>query len=227
MSGMFSAIARFLGFGKREIEKPEDEEWPDDSPAQTILREQLEYYFSDVNLENDTNFKEEIAKSDERYVSVGYILGCNRVKQMGSTDQDILQAAASSPYLEADFEARAIRSKRPFVSDPQRSSRTLRVSGFGPNVPQHAQLEFFESIFPGSVRRISLVRAHRRDTFQYSGTSIVELDSVDLAKRAVENGIEYGNGLMGVELLSEYQSKARQNTPNSAEKRTPRNSRRN
>jgi hypothetical protein len=227
MSGFFSFISRACGFtGNPDQTIASDDDWADDNPRQTLLREQLEYYFSGVNLERDANFLAEIGRSSTGQVSIDYILACNRVKQLHATADDVLQAAASSPYLTADPRSRTISSRSPFVSDPNRGSRTLRVTGFSANVPQSAQLQFFESIFPGAVARVNLVRTVDRDgQFVYSGTSIVELDDPDLASQAVENGIEYGTGLLEVELLSGYQEKTKKKAQAPPPKRPPKNSR--
>jgi lupus La protein len=186
------------GFGFQKGSSSSDAE-PPESSEQTLLREQLEYYFSDANVERDEQFRSEIAKSEERFVSVEYILACNRVKQLAATANDILTAAAESRFLEADFDGRRVRSTTVFVSDPRRSFRTIRVAGFATDIPQSVQTEFFESIFPGKVRYVNLLRAG--ESLDYTGVSIVELDNEEIADAAAQRGIEYGDGVLAVEVV--------------------------
>jgi hypothetical protein len=227
MRSVLSFCAWALGFRKGDQESSdlsETSDWGDENPERTLLREQLEYYLSDTNLENDNHFKTEIAKNVDRWVSVEYIMHCNRVKQLGATVEDVLQAASSSPYLEANFAKQAVRSKTPFVSDARRPFRSLRVSGFAKDVPQWAQLQFFQTILPGIVRITLLRKANENGVLESLGITDVELEDEEVAKAAVKRGIEYGKGLLNVQLLSDFHEKQTAKTGKKAEARQPRQS---
>lgn len=231
MRSILSVFAKALGFTKpadsvSESEVEEDAYWGIDNPREQLLREQLEYYFSDANLEKDANFRAEIAKNSERYVSVDYIMNCNRVKQMRVTPEEILSAAGGSLYIEADMTRRAVRSQKEFVSDPHRSERTLRVTGFAADVPQFSQIEFFKSIFPRDELRVNLLRRFDNGEFVFTGTTLLELESIESANLALERGIEYGRGELKIVRLSEYEEMLKnQKKPQKKEKRSPKKAR--
>lgn len=225
MRTALSIFARTLGFTKpcdsvSESEVEENAYWGIDNPKEQLLREQLEYYFSDVNLERDVNFREEIAKNSDRYVSVDYLMRCNRVKQMKATPEEVLAAAGGSTYIEADMIRRAVRSQKEFVSDPQRSQRTLRVTGFAADVPQFSQIEFFKSIFPKDDLRVTLLRKQEGEEFVYTGVSLLELETIESANLALERGIEYGKGTLGLVRLSDYEAQLKHQKGNK-KNRTP------
>lgn len=220
---LLKVCAKVLGFehdpsDESEIEYSGESDWDDENPGLTILREQLEFYFSDANLEKDKAFREEIEKNGDRYVPVTFILNCNRIKQMEATADDILEAANRSKYLDADMGRQMVRSKEPFHHDDQRPFRTIRVTGMQSHVPQYAQEDFYQSIFTGHNLRVNLLRHYDEQTgeFIYTGTSLVELDDTDLAKEVAERKIEYGSSTLDVELLSEYQSRMKKNANDSA-----------
>jgi hypothetical protein len=166
------SLARGLGF-HAELSSSEDE--PPNSDAHTLLREQLEYYFSDANPEQSHRFKAEIARSDDCFVNIKYIL----------------TAAAESYFLDADFISRRIRAllERPAPPLPDDPSHQIR-----PGHPAVLTDRLFESLFPGKVQRVTLIR--RGDPLKYTGVSIVELDSEELANVAAERGLRYGDGVL-------------------------------
>lgn len=57
-----------------------------------ILRSQVLYYLSDDNLRRDSFFQGVIAASNEGWVPLESIVACPRMKQMGATVKDILEA---------------------------------------------------------------------------------------------------------------------------------------
>lgn len=61
---------------------------------------QLEYYFSDKNLEYDEFFFGEIEASAERFLKLEIVLNCNKIKKMGSTHSDLQAAVEKSEILE-------------------------------------------------------------------------------------------------------------------------------
>ena len=66
------------------------------------LKAQIEYYLSDENLKRDRFFHEKISEDLNGYLSLEFILACNKVKQSGATKEDIINAIKSSTELELE-----------------------------------------------------------------------------------------------------------------------------
>ncbi|KAH0789547.1 La domain containing protein [Histomonas meleagridis] len=231
MKAILDFFAKILGFEKDPNDftssESEDRDFPDPHPNRTLRMEQLQYYFSGNNLENDEVFRTEIEKNPEGYVSYDFLLKCNRLRQLKSTPKKLFVAGCASAYLDAD-EQKGIKSKKPFVSDPRRAYRTIRVSGFRPYVPLSEQEEFFTSIpdFAGLIEYIGLERRYDKDTDRlvYTGTTTIEFKEEGIAQSVLERGIQYNSkdGLK-IELLSDFINRTKKNLNNRNNKqRSPR-----
>ncbi|OHT06023.1 lupus la ribonucleoprotein [Tritrichomonas foetus] len=181
-----------------------------------------------MNLEKDAKFRDEIDKSGDRSVPFEFILECPRIKLLETTTDDICEAATNSEYLELALDEnnqpKGVRSKVPFVSDPHRSERILKISGIGKTVPQDKRLEFFRSLFNAEdgieVVSVHVVRKEIDGQIVNTDTSIVEFSTVEGAEAVIEQGIQYGNKLL--EIQRQFKPK---NKENSSQKSTPKGKR--
>ena len=216
--------ASLLGFEKdpASVSNSEnDDDWGDTNPRLTQIREQLEYYFSGINLEKDNVFLAEISKSPERYVSVDFILNCKRMEILEASVDDVLDAADESYYLESDRSNKRVRSKMPFVPDPNRAQRVLRISGIGSKVPQVEQLDFFRSIFGDNVEQIHLIRKEQDGEIVYTNSTLVEFATPEVAKEVFERGIQYGDSSLDIKpyaIAYDANKQKKQDDANSQEK---------
>jgi len=77
------------------------EEQSDSNDKRSKLRRQIEHYFSDHNLEQDSFFHGKISEEPDGWLSAAWLLGCPKVEEMGVVDEvDIEAAIADSPLLE-------------------------------------------------------------------------------------------------------------------------------
>lgn len=89
------------------------------------LREQIEYYFSDLNLVNDSFFHNAITTNPEGYVPLTVFLKCNRIIQLGA-DLDALRIAISdSSFLEMSEDKEKVRRKNGTPPPPLCSNNTF------------------------------------------------------------------------------------------------------
>ena len=167
---------------------------------------QLEFYFSDQNLENDKVLRKEIEKNENRWVDVVFILEFPRMKISKVTAEELILCAQNSPFLEADPIYQRIRSVRQFESDPRRKYRTISVQGINTDAGLDLQRKFFDSLF-NDVRAVHPFYKISSKELVYSGKTYVELGSEDEAKIAVEKGIEFGDGVLKVELLADFEKR--------------------
>ena len=80
---------------------------------QTILeiKEQIEYYLSDANLEKDYFFHDIISSNPEGYLDLKYILKCNKIKNKGWTKEDLKKGIILSNSIELDKTGEKVRRK--------------------------------------------------------------------------------------------------------------------
>lgn len=90
---------------KQKVEEPAKPAAPLGSrPDPALVKKQIEYYFSDMNLKHDKFFHEKISKDQGGWLDVALLLSCNKVKAMKATQEDLLGSLASSE-LETKEEA--------------------------------------------------------------------------------------------------------------------------
>ena len=76
------------------------------------IKNQIEYYFSDENLETDKFFNELISNSnDNGYIDLSYILNCNIVKESNFSKEKIFEILKNSENIEINKEKTKIRRK--------------------------------------------------------------------------------------------------------------------
>ena len=168
------------------------------------IKEQIEFYFSDMNLENDNDFSKLILKSENRFINISYLLNRNRLKMLNATEEDIIFALKDSNEIEIDEKNFLIRSKIPFISDPRRKYRTLRISGLPNECDYKFQYEFFKSIFNNKLIRLSLYQKNFNNKLIYTGRTFIELNTEEEAKIAFERGIEFNDKLLEVQIVGNY-----------------------
>lgn len=67
-----------------------------------MIKKQVEYYFSDKNLENDSFFHNKISSDKEGWVDLGFIMNCNKIKQLTENHDDVVEAIKESSEVEHD-----------------------------------------------------------------------------------------------------------------------------
>merc|ERR1740121_3225775 len=72
------------------------------------LRTQLEYYLSDDNLQRDRFFHEAISANDGGWLEMNNIMACKRVKTLGASAADVVEALRESD-LEVREDGAAVR----------------------------------------------------------------------------------------------------------------------
>ena len=77
----------------------------------TIIKEQIEYYLSDKNLEHDSFFHKKISEDTNGYLDLELLLKCNKCKNAGWTLDDIKEGIKLSENIELDKEGKKVRRK--------------------------------------------------------------------------------------------------------------------
>ena len=75
------------------------------------IKNQIEYYLSDANLEKDYFFHEKISSSSEGYLPLQLLLKCNKIKNKGWTKEDLKKGIQLSKEIELDETGEKVRRK--------------------------------------------------------------------------------------------------------------------
>lgn len=155
----------------------------DESTNRKIVN-QLDYYFSDVNVVHDKFLLEEF-KKDEGWVKLSTLMTFSRLKALANEESKLIEALkeCESDIVELDEEKKQVRRKNPLPDlDEYRKeldSRTLHLSGF-PSDYTFEPLHKWCSQY-GEVESLSM-RNHFK-TRQFKGNILVVFKSkVDAEK---------------------------------------------
>ena len=75
------------------------------------IKEQIEYYLSEENLEKDYFFNDKISLDPESYLDLKFLLKCNKIKKKGWTKEDLKKGIELSTILELDPKGEKVRRK--------------------------------------------------------------------------------------------------------------------
>ncbi|EAY10822.1 La domain containing protein [Trichomonas vaginalis G3] len=201
-----------------EVDEPEIEL----EPHLDAIREQMEFYLSNSNIESDSFMKEAINEREDRYVKIATFLTFNRMKSLNATEEDIIEACSASKHLEVNKAEKIVRSKVPFVSDPRRSYRTVHIEGFDETETLDDIKALFKEQYPRSALRTEMRKINRKGGEKiFSGQVNVEVKDEATAKKIVENGILYhGKQLKGI-LFSDFKANLVSKKKGTPKKDTP------
>ena len=75
------------------------------------IKNQIEYYFSDENLETDIFFNELFSKSIDGYIDISYLLNCNIIKENNITKEELIEILKTSEKIEINEARTKIKRK--------------------------------------------------------------------------------------------------------------------
>ena len=76
-----------------------------------LIKEQIEYYLSDKNLEHDSFFHQKISENSSGYLDLELLLKCNKIKNAGWTLDEIKEGIKLSNNIELDKDEKKVRRK--------------------------------------------------------------------------------------------------------------------
>ena len=94
-----------------------------------LVREQLEFYFCDLNVNQDKYLKG-IIDTNDGYVPIETILGFVKMRELGSTKQHIVLAVEKSTQLILSEDKESIKRRSPIPSDEEVNKKSLFVKPF-------------------------------------------------------------------------------------------------
>lgn len=201
----FHKLTSWCNGAAPEVEVQPEVELPENLKQ---IRKQMEFYFSDSNLEGDSFMKNTINEREDRYVEASVFLRFKRIQNLNATEDDILTACAASKTLEVDREHKLIRSKKPFVADPRRAYRTVSLRGFDKTETLDSLNEFFAEKV-GDVKKITMRKGNQKGSGEkfFTGIVEVELGTEELAQELVKNGLTYNGKDLSPILVTDLKKK--------------------
>ncbi|XXG89467.1 hypothetical protein AAC387_Pa12g1448 [Persea americana] len=193
------------GFGEREaVHVPADPEPPpprngvSEEVAQKIVN-QVEYYFSDINLATTDLLMRSINKDPEGFVPISVVASFKKIKAMVSNHSLLASVLRTSSKLVVSEDGKKIRRRHPFTDTnmEELQSRTIVAE----NLPEDHSYQNLMKVFSiiGSVKTIrtcppqtstgaasAASRSGKTDMlFSNKLHAFVEYESVELAEKAV------------------------------------------
>lgn len=176
------------------------------SPILLKAKKQMEFYFSPSNVDTNSFMKQLVNQEPDRYCPISVFMTFNKIIQMNISEDELLEACKASDDLEVDFERRMVRTKIPFKPDLRREYRTICVYGLNQDENLESLIELFTKAY-GKVLRVEMKNKNRKGGQKFfSGIAYVELESEDLANKAVSDGFNYDGKKNDVKLVSDLRN---------------------
>jgi lupus La protein len=145
-----------------------------DSDLNAKILKQLEYYFSDVNLQRDKFLQDEM-KKDHGWIPLDVLLTFNRLKQLTTDKAAIVAAVKDSELVDVSEDSEKVR-RNPAVPIPENSlefwqevkTRTVYIKGFPPETTLDDIMEFLKphgEIVNVIMRRLKESKAFKGSIF--------------------------------------------------------------
>lgn len=209
---------------KPELENEDEQEQVSLTTAQKTARKQMEFYFSEPNVQRDTYMKQRIDEGEDRYCPISDFLRFQIIKDLGITEEELVQALSTSRKLELNPEKTHVRSIKPFKNDPRIDYKTISIGGLDLDETRESLHNLLTEQF-GRVDYLLLrsIKDKQTQKKKFGGKIDVQLKSEEAAKRAQEKGFNYHGQNLPVKIIGEMKDEGE--TPKkekSSSKRTPR-----
>lgn len=146
------------------------------------IREQMEFYFSDSNLQKDRFLKKQYTESEDGYIDLSIFLSFNRIRALTTDVSTLAKALSSSTLLKVSENGTKVKRLTPLLEPKDLDKRTVYVEC----LPHHVDHEWVKRLFSacGKVVYVSLPRY--KTTKDPKGFAFVEFETVEAAKKACE-----------------------------------------
>ena len=135
------------------------------------IRQQLEFYFCDLNVNQD-KYLRGIIDTNEGYVPIETILGFVKMKELGCSKADIISAVESSTQLLLNEDKESIKRKTPIPTDEEVNKKSLFVKSFPKDATYESIYHCIEQFAKVDAMRMNFNRMPNGAVF--NGTIFVE-----------------------------------------------------
>lgn len=167
-------------------------------------KDQIEYYLSPFNLDQDDFMRQKALENKDGYIEVSVFLSCNRIRQIGVSAENLLKSCAMSHFLEVDFDKQAIRTKYRYAKDGKRVARTVRIDG----LPKETTVDsLYDTLIDDVAEPESLIlqqSKNEKGAITFNGTAVVTFRTEDAALQALAAPLYCNGEKMRMSLLSDF-----------------------
>lgn len=155
----------------------------------SLIRQQMEFYFSDSNLAKDKFLTSLIFQSNEGYIDLAVFLNFNKIRALTTDTEDIRKALVSSEILKISEDSKHVKRITRIQPLENVDDCTLYLE----NLPTHATHDWIREIFSpfGKINYVSLPRL--KASKKIKGFAFVEFNNPE----SVESACQYFNGSSG------------------------------
>jgi len=146
------------------------------------VQKQLDFYFSDVNLNHDRFLRKEVEKDADGYVDLPTMLKFNKLKQLTSDVSVLAKAVENSSSLQLNDDRTKVKRAVTLLPLENVDARTVYVEEF----PTHADHDWLKSMFStcGTVNYISLPKYKHNN--HVKGFAFIEFSTAQEAQKACQ-----------------------------------------
>lgn len=149
------------------------------------IQEQVEFYFSQSNLQRDVFLKKAIAADAERFVPISTLLTFNRLKALTTEPDVIVEALKKSEVVEVSSCETKIRSISELNPIDTSKERTLYAKGY-PIDDAEITIENISKIW-SEYGKVLMVRMRKEaDHTTFKGSLFVEYDTEEAMQKAIK-----------------------------------------
>jgi hypothetical protein len=156
---------------KRPVEETESAvELPVEKKQRTAcnldaLQKQVEYYMSDSNLKHDKFFHDKISENENGWLSLNFILACNKIKALTTDAKDIVESMKASSVVEVNEAGDALRRRNPLPAFEGELKRSIKAGKDKHPAIHKRQIQIGEFKFPNlaaAKKRVGEILKSRR-----------------------------------------------------------------
>lgn len=143
------------------------------------IREQMEFYFSDSNLNKDKYLKEKLKESSDGFIPLSVFAKFNKIKALTTDVSVIALALQASSFLEVNLEHKVKR-----ISEVKELTNADNCTVYVENLPKHVTHDWVKHMFKrcGNVTYVSLPKYKK--TGDFKGFGFVEFSCPEAVTKA-------------------------------------------
>jgi len=146
------------------------------------VQKQMDFYFSDVNLNHDRFLRKEVDRDPDGYVDLSTMLKFNKLKKLTNDVSVVAKAVENSPSLQLNTDRTRVKRTSKLLEIENVDARTVYVEEF----PANTDHDWLKSIFStcGTVSYISLPKYKHNN--QVKGFAFIEFTTSEEAQKACQ-----------------------------------------
>lgn len=197
-------LGSMIALENQNVADKEDEEL---TPNMERAKDQMEYYFNNLNLERD-NFLLKKYQETNNKIPVDVFMTFNQMIKLEISPDDVLFACSKSKYLNVDFDNKTISRKETFKKDRYRKDRTLRITGIPLDFSTKDLDEVFEKFNP--VWIVPQSRFDENGEKIFNGIALIEFKTDEQLEIAVKGIKELVGVQLETEIFSDFEARIKE-----------------